>query len=700
MLQSESNFNLTKKIVLLTAILFLFVGITAYFVILKSEHSIIENQSLSVAEIVARQASAARSVYSKNILKKVKKDQIGFSDRDYHNKTGALPIPAQFLKSMAKKASESSEGLYKYRAVSKWNLANNQDLNNDFLIEAWAELEKQDKENPNAPIDWKPIHKVQEFEGTQSLLYLRADPASDMSCVNCHNNYEKQTSIHDRREQQNIAIGKIWKQHQLLGAIFVQIPVETMQAIASKNSKLTILWIFSSLAIGLSGLAYFFSKDLINARGVTKLMFWQAKHDTLTQLPNRISFEEKTQKLIDDVKNTDDMHAMFFLDLDQFKVVNDTCGHAGGDELLCKISIVLQNELRETDMLARLGGDEFGVLLNNCNIDEAKITAQKLCQITKNYQFVRKNQSFDIGVSIGVVAISKDTLSVDELMKSADLACYAAKDAGRNRVKVYHENDEALNLRKGEMTWVSGILKALKENRLVIYSQKISTVEENHNYTHHEILVRLIGENGEIVSPNEFIPAAERFNLMPKLDLAIIDRALSALSNHYFTDLGEHGFISINLSGQSLSEPDFLLKVKHLMMKYKVNPSQLCFEITESSAIANQDLVKLFMKEMKRLNIKFALDDFGTGLSSLTYLKQFPVDYLKIDGGFIKDIVTDSVDRTLVKAINDMAHTMGLKTVAEYVESKEILTMLNVMNIDYAQGYFIQKPTEVKSGDS
>ena len=689
------NFDKTKKIVFLVALLLLGVGLSGYYVMMKSEHTIIENQSVSVAEIVARQASAARSVYSQEILGKVKKDQTGFSDRDYHNKEGALPIPAQFLKNMATKASETSEGLYKYRAVSKWNLADNQDLNNDFLKDAWSQLEKQDHSNPTKAIDWKPIYRVEEFEGKQTLLYLRADPASHTSCVGCHNEYEKKSNIIQRRLSQDINSGKTFKQHQLLGAIFVQIPVDIMQAIASKNSKLTILWILSSLIIGLGGLAYFFSKDLIKARRMTKLLFWQAKHDSLTKLPNRSFFEERAQELIIESKEKSTTHAMCFLDLDQFKVVNDTCGHAEGDKLLCEISNELQKALVEPDHLARLGGDEFGILLTNCNEEEAKLTAVKLCKIVNDYKFFKKGHSFEIGVSIGVVAINNDSKSVDKLMRCADLACYMAKETGRNRVEFYHKNNKTLNLRKDEMNWVSEILRALKENRIIIYSQKIVSIKDKNNYSHHEILVRLIDSDGELVLPDDFIPAAERYNLMTRLDLAIIDRSFSALSNEYFSDLGENGFITINLSGQSLSDPNLLFNIKHLIRKHRIKPKQICFEITESAAIANKELVKKFMKEMKILNVKFALDDFGTGLSSLTYLKEFPVDYLKIDGSFIKDIVTDSVDRTLVEAINYMAQTMGLQTVAEYVESKEILTILGKLNIDYAQGFYIQKPTEV-----
>lgn len=693
---TQSSLSVAKKVSLLVSLLFLFVGVSAYLVMTNHENSTIKNQAVSVAEIVARQASAARSVYSKDILGKVVRDNMGFSDRDYHNKTGALPIPAQFLKDMAAEASATSEGLYKYRAVSKWNLADDQGLNNDFLSYAWEELEKQDQINPQQAIDWKPIYRVERFEDQETLLYLRADPASHASCVTCHNSYEQLPTIVERRISQNISVGKRWKQHQLLGAVFVQIPVGPMQEAASTQTKWIILWVLSVLLFGLGALALFFSKDLIKARGVKKQLFWQAKHDTLTSLPNRINFEERAEALINEALEQDTTHAMCFLDLDQFKLVNDTCGHAVGDELLCQITKELRECLPNPDMLARLGGDEFGVLLTNCDIQKATEAANKLCQKVKGYHFIQQEQSFDIGVSIGVVAIDKDSQSVDQLMRCADLACYAAKEAGRNRVHTYYENDEALKNRKGEMSWVSGILRALKEDRVIIYSQKIIAVAPQSQHMHHEILVRLTDCQGRIVSPGEFIPAAERYNLMPKLDLAVIEQSFLAMQNQYFSDLGVGGFISINLSGQSLSELGFLHSVKSLMEQYEVNPEEICFEITESAAIANQVMVKQFMLEMKSIGIKFALDDFGTGLSSLTYLKQFPVDYLKIDGSFIKDIVTDPIDRTLVDAINQMAHTMGLKTVAEYVESEEILNLLKTMNVDYAQGYFIQKPTKVE----
>ncbi|RVU84133.1 EAL domain-containing protein [Leucothrix sargassi] len=693
----STGITMYKKVVVMIAFLFLFVGVSGFFLMTAHENNIITAQSVSAAEMVARQATVARFAYATNVLRIERKagGRTILSDEDFHEKVGQVLTPAEFLKGMAATASETSEGLYRYSVVSKWNLAEEQSLNNEFLKWAWEELEAQDQASPKAPIKWQPVYRIENIEGVDTLRYLQADPALADSCVSCHNIYEQKPEIIERRKQQGIPHGKVFKKYQLMGGIFVEIPVESLQVIAAKQSKLVIAWIMGVLTFGLLGLALFFSRDILRARGIRKQLFWQARHDMLTRLPNRISFEDRLEELLEDARENDTTHALCFLDLDQFKLVNDTCGHAAGDELLCQVSKRLNGSMKPNDFLARLGGDEFGVLLTNCDIEKATLVAQRLCRKIKNYNFIKNENFFDIGASIGVVLIDKEGDSVERLMKRADIACYAAKDEGKNRVQVYQDTDEIINLRRGEASWVSEILKALDENRIVIYSQQIGALSAKTTYAHHEILVRLIDRTGKKINPETFMPAAERYKLMPKLDLAIIQRAFTALSSGHFSDLGETGFISINLSGQSLSEDDCLETVKAMILRYDIDPRQLCFEITESTAIANQERVQRFMREMRKLGIKFALDDFGTGLSSLTYLKEFPVDYLKIDGSFIKDIVNDPVDRSLVDAINQMAHTLGLRTIAEYVESEEIFDLLKTMKIDYAQGYFIQKPIRV-----
>ena len=688
--------NLRNRLITSVGALLILVGVAGFFLVKNSQHEIIEQQALTVAEIVVKHASAVRSVYSESVVKKLKSDGTGFADINFHETAGAVPLPAQFIKNVAGKASADSDGLYKYRAVSKWNLAESQSLSSDFLKSAWSKLEAQDNPNPQKASDWKSSHAIQEANGTQTLLYMKADPAVSDVCVSCHNTYENTPEIIERRIEQGIPLGKQWKKHQLLGAFFVEIPLSGIQSAAVKESTESIIWIVIILTGGLMTLAYFLVGDMSKANENTKKLFWQARHDALTKLPNRFQFEEKASALIQTAKNDGITHFMCYLDLDRFKVVNDSCGHASGDELLCKIAIELAQSITKNDLLARLGGDEFGVLLSDCSETEARITAESLCKQVKDYHFIHQGQVFDIGVSIGLVEINSATKSVEELFSHSDIACYTAKDSGRNRVQIYKKNDSEISTHSVEISWVSRILSALEEKRLVIFAQKISPISQSSSHNHFEILVRLLDSAGKIVSPGEFLPAAERYDLMSKIDNYVMEQAFDALNRKQFKALAENDFISINLSGQSLSDEGLLNKVTTLMDTYSINPKQICFEITETSAIKNPRLVRRFMDTLKSKGVRFALDDFGTGLSSLTYLKQFPVDYLKIDGSFVRDITTNSVDRKLVSAINQLAHTMNIKTIAEYVETQDILTLLDKMGVDYAQGYLIDKPQSVE----
>ena len=684
--------DLRNRLIISVGALLILVGVAGYFLVKKSQHDIIEQQALTVAEIVVKHASAVRSVYGKSVVSKLKSDGVGFADIDYHKISGAVPLPAQFIKQVAGKASEDADGLYQYRAVSKWNLAASQDLSSDFLKSAWEKLEKQDHLNPAKAIDWQSSHAILNKNGNETLLFMKADPAVSDSCVSCHSAYELRPEIIERRISQGTLPGKQWTKHQLLGAFFVQIPLTGIQSAAIKESTESIIWIVIVLTGGLIILAYFLVGDVAKANEKTQKLFWQARHDALTNLPNRTQLEEKTATLIQEANSSGNTHFMCYLDLDRFKIVNDSCGHAAGDDLLCQIASELSQSLKKTDMIARLGGDEFGLLLENCTAENAMKVSKSLGKQVKNYHFMCQDQVFDIGVSIGLAEINSTTTSVERVFSQADMACYTAKESGRNRVQLYEENDADISLRSTETSWVSRILIALEEKRLVIFAQKITSVSNQISHTHFETLIRLVNSQGEVIPPSEFLPAAERYDLMKKIDTYVIEQAFDALTKNLFTDLGETDFISINLSGQSLSDESFLDSVTGLMDQYAINPRQLCFEITETTAIKNPRLVRRFMGALKSKGVRFALDDFGTGLSSLTYLKQFPVDYLKIDGSFIRDIMSNPVDLKLVTAINQLAHTMDIKTIAEYVETKEILALLDEIQVDYAQGYFINKP--------
>lgn len=686
--------SLRNRLIMSVGALLILVGVAGYFVVIQSQHHIIEQQALTVAKIVAKHANAARSVYNTSIVQKVTADKTGFADIYFHEKKGGIPLPAQFLKNVAGKASRESDGLYEYRAVSKWNLAPDQDLNNAFLKTAWKDLEKQGQTNFTLD-NWQPYHSVTKKNGQEIFMYLEADLARSVSCVNCHNAYEQKPEIIERRLSQGITPEKRWRKNELLGAFYVQIPLNGIRSLAIKQSTESIIWIVAILTGGLIVLAFFLLGDVAKANRFTRKLFWQARHDSLTSLPNRLLFEETINELIANAKETGNSHYMCFLDLDRFKIVNDTAGHAAGDQLLCQVATELSDYVGERGLLARLGGDEFGILLTNYSQDNAKALCDSICSKVKSYHFVWEEQVFDIGVSIGLVEINKATDSLDQIINYADLACYAAKDSGRNRAQIYLESDEEIALKSAEVSWVARILTALEEQRLLIYAQLITSVSPDSNHTHFEILVRLRNEDNVITEPAEFLPAAERYNLMTKIDTYVIEQTFISLKQGLFKGLGNTGFVSINLSGQSLSDKSFLEKVTNLMDDYEVNAKQICFEITETSAIKSPQVVRSFMKALNAKGVRFALDDFGTGLSSLTYLKQFPVDYLKIDGSFVRDIIADPVDRKLVYAINQLAHTLNIKTIAEYVESQEILSLLSDMEIDYAQGFFISKPKAV-----
>ncbi len=435
--------------------------------------------------------------------------------------------------------------------------------------------------------------------------------------------------------------------------------------------------------------------DVSQSRAMAQKLTWQATHDTLTGLINRREFEKRLSQALADAKTEHHQHVLLYLDLDQFKIVNDTCGHVAGDELLKQLATLLQTRLREGDVLARLGGDELGVLLSYCPEDQARRVADTLRLTVKEFRFNWEGKSFDIGVSIGMVVIDTECLSVGELLSAADMACYAAKDSGRNRTHVYRREDMELAQRHGEMQWVNRLTRAIEQDRLLLYRQRIlSIADPSGNEEHYEILIRLRGENDEIIPPGAFIPAAERYGLMPAVDRWVIRTLFAALA----TQAERAGFenndcsYAVNLSGTSLNDEMLQDYVREQLLLYAIAPRRIWFEITETAAIANLPRASRFIKEMKTLGCRFSLDDFGSGVSSFAYLKNLAVDNLKIDGSFVKDIVDDPIDYAMVQSINQIGHVMGLRTTAEFVENDAILSRLHEIGVDYAQGYGIHRP--------
>jgi len=438
-------------------------------------------------------------------------------------------------------------------------------------------------------------------------------------------------------------------------------------------------------------------QDVSHTRRLTRQLSYQASHDLLTGLYNRRKFEENLEEILINVREEDRHHVLFYLDLDNFKIVNDTCGHIAGDELLKQLPALFNEVLRSGDIVARLGGDEFGIILENCELRQATIIADKIRKTIKDYRFIWDDRTFEIGVSIGVIGIHSDNCEMSQVLSSADVACYAAKDSGRNRVHVYEASDEAVNERYGQMHWTARISKALDENRFTLYQQPIVDVASNDS-NHLEILLRMIDEEGNIIPPGAFMPAAERYGLMPDIDRWVIHEVFKYIGADDPADpiKGSNRIFAINLSGDSINDSqllDFILAEKD---KFDISLSNVCFEITETVAISNLTKATLFINKLKEHGCVFSLDDFGSGLSSFAYLKSLPVDYLKIDGSFVKDVSRDEIDRAMVEAIQQIGKVMKLDTIAEHVEDEATLQVLKEIGIDFVQGYHLGRPQAVE----
>ena len=422
---------------------------------------------------------------------------------------------------------------------------------------------------------------------------------------------------------------------------------------------------------------------------------YQAAYDDLTGLLNRREFNQKLEYSVQKANKYGTGSVLCYLDLDRFKIVNDTAGHLVGDRLLRELAQLLEGMIRKEDTLGRLGGDEFGLLLEGCSIAEANIVCEQLIRAIEGYRLKWKTVEFDVGVSIGIVGITKNAVDIDaaELLSRADLACYQAKNMGRGRVYIVENNEQELELQQTQMGHVANVSQAIKENRFYLVKQLIKPmVDKLEPRQHYELLLRLKDRAGKAISPEEFIPVAERYGVITIVDRWVLKTALDSY-HKYFS--APHDLVSINLSGASINDERFTSFATELIENSQVPGSCLCFEITETAAIAQMNHAQKFMLAMKKLGVKFALDDFGSGLSSFSYLKNLPIDYLKIDGSLITGIPNEEYDRAIVTSINEVAHLMGIKTIAEFVETEPILEHIAKISIDYAQGYITGKPVAI-----
>jgi len=440
--------------------------------------------------------------------------------------------------------------------------------------------------------------------------------------------------------------------------------------------------------------------DVSQIRAMAQQLLWQASHDALTGLVNRREFERRLTELIDTAKSNGREHAMLFMDLDGFKAVNDACGHGAGDELLRQLTTVMLSRMRGSDTLARLGGDEFGALLESCPVEQAVRIANAMRETVREFRFVWEDKTFSVGVSIGLVPVSRDSGDLNRVLTTADACCYEAKNTGRDRVQVYRAGEAEHSGKHSELQLISQINQAFERGGFRLYRQPIVPLDPAaKDAPHYEVLVRMIDARGTLVPATAFMPAAERYNLLTSIERWVVSSLVEFLHRQWTAGAiardrqgAERAFYSVNISGASLNDKSFPDFLRNLLTRYQLPPGLLCIEITETTAISNLTKAAELIHELKGMGCRFALDDFGTGMSSFVYLKYLPVDYLKIAGVFIKDMMTDQMDFTIVDSINRISHILGMQTVGESVEDADTAARLAALGVDYAQGYYMGEP--------
>jgi diguanylate cyclase (GGDEF)-like protein/PAS domain S-box-containing protein len=435
--------------------------------------------------------------------------------------------------------------------------------------------------------------------------------------------------------------------------------------------------------------------DVTSQRQMANEIAYRATHDNLTGLINRSEFDIRLKALIHNQRERTVFNALMFIDLDQFKIINDACGHQSGDQVLLEISLLITGLVRNTDTVARIGGDEFAIILTKCTEEKTMQIANDICKLVSNYRFQFEDKNFQIGASIGLVIIDQHWHSIKDIVQAADNACLEAKRTGRNRVHVHVEDDITLENHKKALQWASRITNALENNGFALFAQRILPIQPNQ-LAHAEILVRMKDIDGELIPPGAFLPAAERFHIISRIDRWVVKSTLEwmRLNANRFNHIET---ISINLSGQSLVDLTFHEYTKTLVSAIDIDYTKVCFEITETAAITNLHDAKQFIEIMHSYGIKFSLDDFGSGASSFGYLKNLPVDYLKIDGQFIKDLLENEIGQATVRCITEVAKITNTKTIAEWVDNQSVETMLKNMNVDFTQGFFKHKPAPINN---
>ena len=673
----------SKQFVLLAFVFIAMVTAVTWAVVSRSQQSLIEFQALKIAEIVATQAATSRSLYSSLAVDKLKKDGFGASEYSA-DKVGHVPLPAQFFKALSKHSLADAEGLYRFKPISLWNIDAEQGLVDEFQTWAWSQLEDQQSKATELPVDWQPVWRIDDMKDGKTLRFLRADPASSMSCVNCHNEIEAQPETKARRIAQGIAPGHRWKQHELLGAVQIEIPLERAAMLARAQTHRGLLVVVAATLIGIAGAAFLLLVHGSRTRAMTHQLNLQARRDSLTGLPNRFHLDDELNKLLGDTENRVG-HSVMLLDLDDFKQINDTLGHEVGDEVLKIVGQRLLGALREHDLVARLGGDEFVIVMPDTGRALAQLRAERLTAALQQLIHTSGHR-LSTGASFGIAMTPDDGVEAQELLRCADVAMYMAKQSQHGYAFYDEELDEN---HVSSLTIVHDLREAIRNGSLALHFQPQYCLLENR-MVGAEALLRWHHSRHGHVAPDRAVSIAERHGLIAELTVWVLNTALTQCK--IWREQGFDLKVSVNLSAVNLHDPQLVEQVEAALLAHSLPPEALVLEVTESAVMTSPDEAMKMLQAIRQSGITLSVDDYGTGHSSLSYLRHLPVQELKLDRSFLTNLSDSGKDAVIVKATLDLAHNLGLSMVAEGVEDAETLDYLYQIGCDAVQGYYLSRP--------
>ncbi len=672
------------QILLLSALFVAVVVAVAWVVVDTSQRRLIEFKTLNVAEVVARQAAEARSVYAEMAVSKLKGDGTG-AHFEFASRPGYVPLPAQFFAALSTRASERSHGLYRFRPVSLWNLGERHALEDGFQRWAWANLESQDQDDPAGPIDWQPVWRIEDVDGVRTLRYMRADPAVNDACVNCHNQVEAEPATIARRAAAGVPQGKRWKRHQLMGAVEVNVPLNRATALAREQTQTGLLVVLGVALIVACGVCTLIVLDRSRRGQMAVRLAHQASHDSLTGLPNRVTLDQRLGQAL----NADPFAglAVMLLDLDNFKEINDTLGHQMGDRVLEQVGRRLAGAMRDGDMVARLGGDEFALLMVGPDVGEAEAVARRITALLDE-DFSVGDYRLVVGGSVGVVIARDAERDAMELLRCADVAMYAAKRSNQDCV-VY--SDEIDDNKLARLTFIKDLREAIRSDGLhLCYQPKVDL--RRQRVVGVEALLRWNHPQLGPVPPQDIIPVAERTGLVRPLTEWVLDNAIRQCAEWDRKGIRLH--VAVNLSVRNLEDPALAELVAQCLRRAGLPAHRLALEVTESAMMHDPERASATLMKLDAMGMRLSVDDFGTGYSSLGYLHRLPVHELKLDRRFVMQMNRSERDAAIVNATCEMAHALGLSVVAEGVENQQVLVMLRDLGCDVAQGFHLCRPLD------